>query len=887
MRRSSRSRSASPSASLIDAFLVRMTLVPAVMALLGDKAWWMPRWLDRVLPRFDIEGEAVERELALADWPEPDTTAVVVAEDLDARGRRPGALQRRQAAPRARRVADRHVRGSARCARPAAHRRRARRTDRRPAARRRAPAARTRARGCARTSASHCCERLRTTRSPSSTARCAVARDRRHRRRRRPRLHALSGPRGRRAARRRHPSTVLVSADRPRPRPRPPHRGRPLRRRRPRPLRTSALPSEVPHDRATACPLAIERARTRRPVTWLTLIGVLLLPVVIGGILVAALYNPVERLDGTERRHRERGRARHHQRPVRAARPAADSRTRRGLGRADSNLTWTISNADDAAEGLADGTYSAVITIPENFSAAATSTQPGETPERATIDVQTPPDSLIVDDAITAQVTTAAASLMGDQLSKVYLENVFLGFTTLGDQLGEAADGATRARRRGAAGGGRRRRAPGRCDAARRRRARHLPRARRRSAAGLDHDRRETREPRRVRATSPPASIRPPQRRCRARSSSPRRPTATYAGRRRPQTAALALSSASPRRRDDELGARAELGGLAAQCWLTGDGSLAFCAQLGRRIAARPRAAAAAPQDAVTAATSAGTASGYAAPHRGRHRPAHDEDERRADRSPRAAPGARVAGSTSSQAGTTSPRRRTAARERCVAARRRRRPARHRRAVASRTASQPLADGHRPARERTADGGRPDPDLHRRRGDEPRRRRVEPGRGGGQLGTCLFGASAIPLLATARAVVRRARDLRGAAGGQPPGAHVARAVGACSRCAASRPPPRSAPLRAFSSRASCSSPRRTTGPSGRCFAGLCDRGRHRVRRREPGARRGVRRRRPLDLGPHRRARRRDGRRLDGARRALERSRRSCRRLPPTTACSRR
>ena len=42
----------------------------------------MPRWLDRVLPHFDIEGEAVERELALADWPEPDTTAVVVAEDL-------------------------------------------------------------------------------------------------------------------------------------------------------------------------------------------------------------------------------------------------------------------------------------------------------------------------------------------------------------------------------------------------------------------------------------------------------------------------------------------------------------------------------------------------------------------------------------------------------------------------------------------------------------------------------------------------------------------------------------------------------------------------------------------------------------------------------------
>ncbi|WP_137843074.1 MMPL family transporter [Microbacterium sp. 2FI] len=64
----------------VDAFLVRMTLVPAVMALLGAKAWWMPRWLERALPHFDIEGEAVEREIALADWPEPDTTADVVGE---------------------------------------------------------------------------------------------------------------------------------------------------------------------------------------------------------------------------------------------------------------------------------------------------------------------------------------------------------------------------------------------------------------------------------------------------------------------------------------------------------------------------------------------------------------------------------------------------------------------------------------------------------------------------------------------------------------------------------------------------------------------------------------------------------------------------------------
>ncbi|ACZ32218.1 MMPL domain protein [Xylanimonas cellulosilytica DSM 15894] len=66
----------------IDAFVVRMVLVPAVMALLGEHAWWMPRWLDRVLPRFDVEGEGITKELALADWPEPGATDAVVARDL-------------------------------------------------------------------------------------------------------------------------------------------------------------------------------------------------------------------------------------------------------------------------------------------------------------------------------------------------------------------------------------------------------------------------------------------------------------------------------------------------------------------------------------------------------------------------------------------------------------------------------------------------------------------------------------------------------------------------------------------------------------------------------------------------------------------------------------
>jgi RND superfamily putative drug exporter len=36
-----------------------MSLVPAVMALLGDRAWWLPGWLDRRLPNLDIEGASL------------------------------------------------------------------------------------------------------------------------------------------------------------------------------------------------------------------------------------------------------------------------------------------------------------------------------------------------------------------------------------------------------------------------------------------------------------------------------------------------------------------------------------------------------------------------------------------------------------------------------------------------------------------------------------------------------------------------------------------------------------------------------------------------------------------------------------------------------------
>ncbi|HEY1135387.1 MAG TPA: MMPL family transporter [Nocardioides sp.] len=54
-------------AVFIDAFVVRMTLIPALMYLMGDKAWWLPGWLDKILPRVDVEGESLERAHARHD----------------------------------------------------------------------------------------------------------------------------------------------------------------------------------------------------------------------------------------------------------------------------------------------------------------------------------------------------------------------------------------------------------------------------------------------------------------------------------------------------------------------------------------------------------------------------------------------------------------------------------------------------------------------------------------------------------------------------------------------------------------------------------------------------------------------------------------------------
>jgi RND superfamily putative drug exporter len=76
----------------VDAFLVRMTLVPAVLALLGERAWWLPASLRRGLPSLDVEGSGLEQHLAHQQWVRRHGEAVVRAEDLTLRDRDGGVV---------------------------------------------------------------------------------------------------------------------------------------------------------------------------------------------------------------------------------------------------------------------------------------------------------------------------------------------------------------------------------------------------------------------------------------------------------------------------------------------------------------------------------------------------------------------------------------------------------------------------------------------------------------------------------------------------------------------------------------------------------------------------------------------------------------------------
>lgn len=185
-----------------------------------------------------------------------------------------------------------------------------------------------------------------------------------------------------------------------------------------------------------------ERADSDKRVTWLTLVGLVLVPVLIAAGFVLATWKVGDRLDH-----------------VTAAIVNVDDGTKIDgqevpLGRQlaaglvdsdqEQNIRWVLSDEDDAAEGLSDGRYAASVTIPEGFSESVASGTRDDAmaAQQATLDVVSSRTSPLADTVIVQAITSAATSQFNQMWSEQYLDGVFVGFNDMGDQMREMGDAA-------------------------------------------------------------------------------------------------------------------------------------------------------------------------------------------------------------------------------------------------------------------------------------------------------------------------------------------------------------------------------------------------------------------------------------------------------------
>ncbi|MFZ2482154.1 MAG: YhgE/Pip family protein, partial [Propioniciclava sp.] len=111
----------------------------------------------------------------------------------------------------------------------------------------------------------------------------------------------------------------------------------------------------------------------------------------------------------------------------------------------DQNFTWVMASADKAAEGLASGRYAAVVTIPKEFSAAASSfSKPADEAIKATIHVETSPVAGISETALGQSIADAASNALNRFLTGEYLKNIYLGFNDMAAQMLSMVDGTAK-----------------------------------------------------------------------------------------------------------------------------------------------------------------------------------------------------------------------------------------------------------------------------------------------------------------------------------------------------------------------------------------------------------------------------------------------------------
>ncbi|MDO5681577.1 MAG: YhgE/Pip domain-containing protein [Propionibacteriaceae bacterium] len=185
---------------------------------------------------------------------------------------------------------------------------------------------------------------------------------------------------------------------------------------------------------------SLERASHDRPVGWRSLLGILVVPLIVALGFLGATWQAEGRLNRAEAAVVNLD-----QMVELNGQPAPLGRQLAAglVERRDDNLTWTLADAEHAEAGLKSGRFVAVITIPKEFSADATSfAGPAKDARQATIGVETSQITGIADGAIAQVIAETARNVFNTEITEMYLDNIYLGFNETQKQFRTVADGA-------------------------------------------------------------------------------------------------------------------------------------------------------------------------------------------------------------------------------------------------------------------------------------------------------------------------------------------------------------------------------------------------------------------------------------------------------------
>lgn len=187
--------------------------------------------------------------------------------------------------------------------------------------------------------------------------------------------------------------------------------------------------------------LTLERADSGRRVTWLSIVGLILVPLIVAGGFIWAVWNADDRMG------RVQAAIVNEDDPVKVDGQTVPLGRQLAAGlvdRDEDNYDWVLSDTEDAKKGIEDGTYAAVVTIPKNFSADATSygKDDGTLAQQANIKVETSQVGALSDSALGTAIAQTATTAMNKGLTENYLDNIYLGFNDIGKNFQDTADAA-------------------------------------------------------------------------------------------------------------------------------------------------------------------------------------------------------------------------------------------------------------------------------------------------------------------------------------------------------------------------------------------------------------------------------------------------------------